>query len=167
MKKMMQAVAVSAALMFAMANASAITTVTLTGGNGQFTGTFGMIHSTGGFTDEYEILPTFPSTLVSSILSTIGFQAGQEISFSKVLLNGVELQLVNNNPGLLAFTPADFPLNGPITLTVIGTSGSNASYSGTMNLTVVPEPEGYALMLAGLGVVGYIGRRKRRQTEAA
>ncbi|MYN29062.1 FxDxF family PEP-CTERM protein [Duganella levis] len=168
MKKMLQAVAVSATMMLTVAGASAATTVTLTGAGSSYTGGFNVTHSSAGsFTDEFIISPEFPSTTVSAVLSTIGFEPSQYITFSSVKLNGIALTLSNLNPGVLAYTPSEFALSGPITLTVVGSSGGNASYSGTINLTVVPEPEGYALMLAGLGVVGYISRRKRHAKLAA
>lgn len=33
----------------------------------------------------------------------------------------------------------------------------------TYNVAVVPEPESYAMLLAGLGALGFVGRRRRRQ----
>lgn len=175
MKKILRGLAVSAVMLFAVAEASA-TTVTLTGSGNHYTGGFDITHNTFGmFTDEFIILPTFSSAMVSSVLSTIGFDDSEMISFSSVKLNGQDLTIVNSAPGLLAWTTSSFMLTGPITLTVTGfagtpdnpDAGANATYSGTFNLTVVPEPEGYALMLAGLGVIGYIGRRKRKAHMAA
>ena len=40
------------------------------------------------------------------------------------------------------------------------TLGSSGSYAGTLNVTAVPEPESYALFLAGLGLMGFIARRR-------
>jgi hypothetical protein len=51
-------------------------------------------------------------------------------------------------------------------LTLTGTQAGNGglgNYSGQMSVTAVPEPETYALMLAGLGVIGFIARRRRPQ----
>jgi hypothetical protein len=57
---------------------------------------------------------------------------------------------------------------GTYTLKVSGSilTNSGASFGGNINLVPVPEPETYAMMLAGLGLVGFIGRRKR-QAKAA
>jgi hypothetical protein len=35
------------------------------------------------------------------------------------------------------------------------------SYSGTLNVSPVPEPETYAMLLAGLGLVGFMVRRRK------
>lgn len=40
----------------------------------------------------------------------------------------------------------------------VGTNGGLYLYSA--NTTAVPEPETYAMMLAGLGLIGFIGRRR-------
>lgn len=68
----------------------------------------------------------------------------------------------------LDLTPASFSFSnlaaGSYTLLVNGVSGTGGSY--TVNLSTlakasaVPEPEAYAMMLAGLGLVGFAARRK-------
>ena len=42
-----------------------------------------------------------------------------------------------------------------------GITGATASYGGSIVAMPVPEPETYALMLAGLGVVGFVARRRK------
>jgi hypothetical protein len=46
----------------------------------------------------------------------------------------------------------------------IGTQGG--VYQFAMNTAPVPEPETYALMLAGLGLLGFVGKRRLRQSSA-
>lgn len=66
-------------------------------------------------------------------------------------------------------------LSGLQTVSVSGTAGDpfgetaslSASYTGTVTFTpdavgVIPEPQTYALMLAGLGLVGFMARRRRK-----
>ena len=56
--------------------------------------------------------------------------------------------------GILAPGQYDLQLNGQ----VLGSVGG--SYGGTIQAGVVPEPETYAMLLAGLGLVGLIARRR-------
>jgi hypothetical protein len=49
---------------------------------------------------------------------------------------------------------------GSYFLTYVGVG--TGSYGGTLEVTAVPEPETYALMLAGLGVVGFMAARRSR-----
>lgn len=44
------------------------------------------------------------------------------------------------------------------------TWGTNASYAGYLNITPVPEPESYAMFLAGLGLMGAVARRRIKKS---
>jgi hypothetical protein len=51
---------------------------------------------------------------------------------------------------------------GNYSFTVNGTPKSaGASFSGTIEVTPVPEPESLALAVAGLGVAGFVARRRK------
>ena len=58
-------------------------------------------------------------------------------------------------------------LNGPTTLT-FSAAGLSDSLGGSLDnvsvTTAVPEPETYAMMLAGLGLMGAIARRRKSKT---
>ena len=45
-------------------------------------------------------------------------------------------------------------------------SNTSGSFGGSMMLTPVPEPETYGMLLAGLGVVGMIARRRKAAKQA-
>jgi PEP-CTERM motif len=124
---------------------------------------FGALH-----TDNLDFTDIFTFTVAGSVkanssMITIG-SGLQNIDFLSADLNGTPLTLSPN--GFAEFgTLGDTLLTGPLVLTVKGKSaaagGTFASYSGTMNVTAVPEPETYAMMLAGLGIVGFLARRRR------
>ena len=54
--------------------------------------------------------------------------------------------------------------SAPASLTIVGikSATSLSSYSGVVAVTPVPEPETYAMLLAGLGVMGAIARRRKQ-----
>lgn len=55
---------------------------------------------------------------------------------------------------------SDSGLTGNYYLLVSGTT-SGGTYNGNISLSPVPEPESYAMMLAGLGLMGFVARRRR------
>jgi hypothetical protein len=53
-----------------------------------------------------------------------------------------------------------FSTPGPHTLSFIGTGGG--SFGGSISITAVPEPTTWALMLAGVGAVGFAMRGRKQ-----
>lgn len=45
---------------------------------------------------------------------------------------------------------------------VVGTYGG--TYSGSLNVAAIPEPETDALLMAGLGLIGFVARRKNAKS---
>ena len=65
-------------------------------------------------------------------------------------------------------TPASFTFAlgaGRYELNFVGFgAGTSSFYGGVVSTAPIPEPETYALMLAGLGVIGFIGARRRERS---
>lgn len=125
------------------------------------TSTFSALHSAGAFTDTFTFMMPGITSADASVI-TIGAGVA-DIDFLSATLNSMPLALTMDASGFVEvlYTPSSYAVTGPLTLVVKGMSGANASYSGTLNVTAVPEPETVALMLAGLGVMGFVARRRR------
>ncbi len=86
--------------------------------------------------------------------------SGQYINLSSITLNGVGGTITSN--GKILFADVQGTGTTPFSLTLVGaTTNSKANYSGELSVTAVPEPETYALMLAGIGAIGFVARRRR------
>ena len=88
--------------------------------------------------------------------------SGQFMSLSSASLNGIAGTVTTI--GKWSFAGIDGTSATPLVLTLAGTtSKSTALYSGELSVAAVPEPETYAMFLAGLGALGFVARRRRTQ----
>lgn len=138
--------------------------VSLGGSAGTLSASFGVTHiELGSFTDTFNFTPSAGSFLVDASLVTIGFTPAADVSFTSAMINGSAMTLTG--PGTFEFGFLEpTAIMGPLVLTVMGyvdapgsVGPASASYSGTLNISAVPEPSRYALLLAGLAVVGAAG----------
>jgi len=127
---------------------------------------------TGSFSDTWTFNLGTASIVAASITNVAITFAGStfgEITNFSALLNGVPLLLGGSSQSNNGVTVATQILAGSTTLPagfyqlkVSGTAlGATASYGGNIVATPVPEPETYAMLLAGLGVVGFLARRRQ------
>jgi len=137
------------------------TDITLQGG----TNYFGALHFDDlDFTDVFTV-DVAGSVIANMSLITIGAGANN-IDFLSADLNGYALTLTSAQSGFLetGFL-TDTELSGPLVLTVRGRSGATggtfASYSGTLNVSIIPEPTIAVLMGLGLGGLSFGARRAR------
>jgi hypothetical protein len=116
----------------------------------------------GAFTDTWTFNVS-GSLDVDGVLSNFAAKSINNIDFTAggVTLNGVVLDVTNIGKQSLASLDSTV-LSGPLTLVVNGTSAGKGTYSLNFNIAAVPEPETYALMIAGLSLVGFAARKKKQ-----
>lgn len=85
---------------------------------------------------------------------SLSIAGGGSYSFSLILYGGDQAQLIYANPAATSPGCAFLPVNGAM----CGVSATAA----TGVFAPIPEPETYALMLAGLGAIAFAARRRRR-----
>ncbi len=129
----------------------------------------------GAFTDTWQFSLSDPSTVTAGVFnvsfSVLGTSSGAINGFS-AWLDGVQLLASTSSqsfPGGLTLTTqtqATVSLLGTGVHTVMvsgtGITGTQATYSGYVQAVPVPEPDTYALLGAGLGVIGFVAARRRR-----
>lgn len=104
-------------------------------------------------------LSIFSNQLLTSFSGTLSGPGGfsQVLSLGAVSIPPATIQSVTYN-GILD--------TGNYSLAVAGTSVGDGTYQVSLLATPVPEPESIAMLLAGLGLMGAIARR-RNQGQAA
>ena len=148
MKNLVLAAALAAGSVSAFAGDQ---TIDLSSGTGSFIGSAPLLE---GGND----VITF-SGLADGTYNFVLTLSGQNIIWDSVSLNGQEASVLYF--GKISFGYLESVGQTPFVLTLTGTGDSRALYSGELTVTAVPEPGTYALLLAGLGVVGFVARRRR------
>jgi hypothetical protein len=123
-----------------------------------------------GFTDTWTFSLDGSSFLTSSTLSSSAV-GSQDLTFASAFISSS----ADSSMPLAAFTaPFLFGANefmslssfmlpaGSYNLVVKGSDSAHpAAYSGTITVMAIPEPETYALMMAGLAALGVVARGRR------
>ena len=118
----------------------------------------------GSFADVYTF--SLVSTVVASASITSVVNGAQDIDFSSIVISGpsgsFSFSLLLGDPVEVWSLSSTTLAPGSYTLTLSGTnSPAGASYGGNLAVSAVPEPETYAMLLAGLGGLGFVVRRRR------
>lgn len=105
--------------------------------------------------------------LVTGIYDVVGSFSGYNFNVTGATFNGSVLDTANL--GNFSFGSITYNGTSPFVLSITGTRVNNnaAGFSGSLAVSPVPEPESIAMMLAGLGVIGAVVRRRNRAAQPA
>lgn len=129
----------------------------------------------GAFAESFVVTPTTTNALVlrvtgmasqfSALAASLWSGAAQIASFTSVNAGGNRTILVsdaaNSAFSLLAGQAYTFKVTGISTALPNTAKGAVVAFNGTVS--AVPEPESFALLLAGLGLVGVAAKRGRQK----
>lgn len=115
----------------------------------------------GTFTDVFTF--TFPSAGKASVTinsSVMGPLTNVNFLNKGVVFNGTALSVVSKGAVELLQLINQPVAAGLQTLTIKGSAQKLGSYAGTISFASVPEPATWAMMILGLGAVGFSMRRR-------
>ena len=97
-------------------------------------------------------------------VSLLGLEDAEISSADPIKFTSISLSGVNVNFFKKVFMLDAVNTNAPFKLTLTGAlQDVGAYYKGTIQVSAVPEPETYAMFLAGLGLMGGIARRRKQK----
>lgn len=105
-----------------------------------------------------------PSILLSLSLSELKLGSIKDIDFTSIkVVDSTNTVVSSWTPAALAtFTLDSLPITSSFSLVLEGSVLKAGHYDLSVTAAAVPEPETYALLLAGVGVVGFTAARRRR-----
>lgn len=163
--------ALTLAIMLAASSAAMATVipVTLTNTTGNiWSAHIGNTPTGSAFSDTFTFSPpATPGSSAWTLLVNASFSGTGlgNILFTSANLNGNPLYVNSISGGGNSFSLAlltSTMVSGPLSLTVNGTS-TGGSYGGNFALQMapVPEPETYAMMIGGMGILAMLARRRK------
>jgi hypothetical protein len=174
MKLKFVAAAAVSAVMLASGAANATTTALGSAVVGTPLSFGGLVPAAGGFMDyftfslpanggsgysvaNFALLPGMYNTMLST-LSVFSNPNGMMFDADDSLVSVSSLP----GPGQLALAlPSQAAGNYYLQVTGVANGTSGGIYTGAISVTAVPEPETYAMMLAGLAALGFLARRRQ------
>ena len=127
---------------------------------------------TAGFATTSILFPTIYGIVVTSLNVYAGtFTDAQNLPAVPISLPFVTSIATSGDIVMTTLASSAVLQDAGYTLVIGGTSIGTAAYTGIIALTdtprtlpPVPEPETYAMLLAGLGMLGFIARRRQKNT---
>jgi hypothetical protein len=184
LKKAIMALAGAVALAGAFpASATTITLPTTTASNGTIYSSYTANVAAGPFIDSYSFtLPSSAYTISTALVYALGtsisfngFSTSNVIQLTSATLNGISASISNSSlpAGIATLTTytasaSNVPGGSSNTLTISGSAAGANAYQILIAATpAVPERETWAIMIAGMGVVGVAAMRARRRQGSA
>ncbi|CAN7490460.1 FxDxF family PEP-CTERM protein [Pseudoduganella sp. LjRoot289] len=87
--------------------------------------------------------------------------SGQNLTFDGTQSNLNGTTGATYGGGKLRFFGVEHTGAAPFVLNLFGTGMTGAKYSGEVTVSAVPEPATYGMLLGGLGILGFLARRKK------
>jgi len=133
---------------------------------------FDVFGSAGSFLDHWRFTPTSTATFnLNNVNTSFGLFSGLDAT----LYGPGPTAIATDAPNTMVIGPTSLIAGLQYDLQISGMANAGASYYiGTGFLTStggpppppIPEPETYAMMLAGLGLMGYVARRRKLKGDA-
>lgn len=137
--------------------------------NGFFVQNTGRAYFYGDSSDSYSFQDTYNFSLNAPFQGFANAVSNWGITSWSATLNGRALALTSGaNAGSLSGNAAFISgVNSLVISGVTGSGGGSYQYNIGGSVAAVPEPEAFAMLLAGLGLVGAIARRRNKKMNMA